>query len=198
MTDGFESVYSNNDLKKFDYTSPLFAQIPPAISRVLLHDFQNLLQSDLCTITRYDNLNAPTGIPLFDSSNEDLNVQNDESLDEEQVDNPSTDKLLDSQMSQNNEESLNNLTEKIQKSLNEKEDVPKNPDVVNLNPVKESNTQKVTTRAAFKLTQDVNSSQKQNFDSDSDEDIPNEEKITDNKRKVRFFGDEQVDKITKI
>ena len=101
-------------------------------------------------------------------------------------------------MSQNNEDSLNNLTEKIQKSLNEKEDVPKNPDVVNLNPVKESNTQKVTTRAAFKLTQDVNSSQKQTFDSDSDEDIPNEEKITDNKRKVRFFGDEQVDKITKI
>ena len=198
LADGFESVYSNNDLKKFDYTSPLFAQIPPAISRVLLHDFQNLLQSDLCTITRYDNLNAPTGIPLFDSSNEDLNVQNDESLDEEQVDNPSIDKLLDSQMSQNNEDSLNNLTEKIQKSLNEKEDVPKNPDVVNLNPVKESNTQKVTTRAAFKLTQDINSSQKQNFDSDSDEDIPNEEKITDNKRKVRFFGDEQVDKITKI
>ena len=198
LADGFESVYSNNDLKKFDHTSPLFAQIPPAISRVLLHDFQNLLQSDLCTITRYDNLNAPTGIPLFDSNNKDVNVQNAESLDEEQVDNPSIDNLLDSQMSQDNENSLTNLTEKIQKSLNEKAEVPKNPDVVNLNPVKESNTQKVTTRAAFKLTQDVIPSQKQTFDSDSDEDISNKEKVIDNKRKVRFFGDDQVDTITKI
>ncbi len=36
LADGFQSVYSNGDLKKYDYTSPLFANLPPQVSKVLL------------------------------------------------------------------------------------------------------------------------------------------------------------------
>ncbi len=45
LADGFESVYGNADLKKFDSTSPLFAQVPPEVSRVLVHGFKNLFLS---------------------------------------------------------------------------------------------------------------------------------------------------------
>jgi len=73
LADNFESVYGNDDLKKYDKTSPLFAQLPPQVSRVLLHDFENLLNSDLCTIAKFDTLNGPNGIQLFDNNNENDN-----------------------------------------------------------------------------------------------------------------------------
>ena len=47
IADGFESVYGNDDLKKYDKTSPLFANLPPQISRILLHDFENLFSHTL-------------------------------------------------------------------------------------------------------------------------------------------------------
>ena len=75
LADGFESVYGNDDLKKYDKTSPLFASLPPQISRILLHDFENLLNSDLCTITKYDSLDTPTGLKLF--TNEQKETLND-------------------------------------------------------------------------------------------------------------------------
>ncbi len=75
LADGFQSVYSNGDLKKYDYTSPLFANLPPQVSKVLLHDFKNLLQADLCTIARYDELNGPTGIQLFEFENSDSDYE---------------------------------------------------------------------------------------------------------------------------
>ena len=66
LADGFTALYGNDDLKKYEGNSPLFANIPKEISRVLLHDFQELLQSDLSTITEHDSLEIPSGIDLFD------------------------------------------------------------------------------------------------------------------------------------
>ena len=63
----------------------------------------------------------------------------------------------------------------------------------------ESNTQKVTTRAALKLAQDVNTAQKENSDSDTEEEMPSVQNVENsNKRKVRFFDDDQINKITNI
>ena len=66
LADGFTTLYSNDDLKRYDGGSPLFKDLPPEISRVLLHSFTDLLESDLSTITQHDNLSIPTGIQLFD------------------------------------------------------------------------------------------------------------------------------------
>ncbi len=53
-----------DDVKKYDSTSPLFAYIPKEVRKVLLHDFEDLLTDDFCTITKYDKLDPPEGIPL--------------------------------------------------------------------------------------------------------------------------------------
>ncbi len=66
LADRFQSCYSNNDLKRYDATSPLFKDLPPEVSKVLLHDFRNLLNADLCTLTKYDALGVPDGLELFD------------------------------------------------------------------------------------------------------------------------------------
>ena len=76
LADGYISLYSNEDLKAYDAKSPLFADLPKEISKVLLHDFQNLIASDFSTITKFDKLSIPTGIQLFDSK--------DNSADQEQ------------------------------------------------------------------------------------------------------------------
>ena len=78
LADNFESVYGNDDLKKYDKTSPLFAQLPPQVSRVLLHDFENLLNSDLCTIAKFDTLNGPNGMQLFDNDIDDPENENND------------------------------------------------------------------------------------------------------------------------
>ena len=68
LADGFTALYSNDDLKKYSGNSPLFANLPPEVSRVLLHDFQDLMESDFSIITKHDKLDLPTGIELFDTA----------------------------------------------------------------------------------------------------------------------------------
>jgi hypothetical protein len=62
---GFTTLYSNNDLKLYSGSSPLFNMLPPEVSKVLLHDFKDLLSSDLTTITKYDPLNVPNAVKLY-------------------------------------------------------------------------------------------------------------------------------------
>jgi hypothetical protein len=63
LSDGFTSLYSNEDIKKYEATSPLFSTILPEVSKVPLQDFENLLDSDLCTITKYDGEQLAQGEP---------------------------------------------------------------------------------------------------------------------------------------
>ena len=77
LADGFTTLYSNDDLKKYNGGSPLFSDLPVEISRVLLHSFTDLLASDLTTITKYDNLDLPRGIQLYDPIAQSEEVQKD-------------------------------------------------------------------------------------------------------------------------
>ncbi len=204
LADGFESVYSNNDLKKYDITSPLFAQLPPQISKVLLHDFQNLLESDLCTITKYDKFNGPMGINLFESNNE-------LSLNEEEIDEPNS--LISNEKDHSNvEQKLENLSQdmkektpiditinKIKDSLKKKVDLPINPDEVNLDPSSTTQINKRVTRASSKLQEPEKGIQNdKNSDSEDEEtkEILNE--IPNRTRKVHFQPDEEVSQILDI
>jgi hypothetical protein len=66
ISDGFTTVYSNSDLKKYDKVSPLFNSLPPEVNKVLLNSFKDLLDSDLCTIANFDPLTIPDkAVPLF-------------------------------------------------------------------------------------------------------------------------------------
>ncbi len=47
---------SMDDVKKYDSTSPLFAYIPKEVRKGLLHDFEDLLTDDFCTITKVRSL----------------------------------------------------------------------------------------------------------------------------------------------
>ena len=55
----------------------MFSVLPVEISRVLLHSFTDLLASDLTTITKYDNLDLPRGIQLYDPIAHSEEVQKD-------------------------------------------------------------------------------------------------------------------------
>lgn len=79
LADGFIALYSNDDLKRYDGRSPYFSNIPKEVARALLHDFQDLLVSDLADISRHDKLDLPTGIKLFDPD-EDYTVKNSDSI----------------------------------------------------------------------------------------------------------------------
>jgi hypothetical protein len=49
----------------YNGSSPLFNMLPPEVSKVLLHDFKDLLSSALTTITKYDPLNVPNAVKLY-------------------------------------------------------------------------------------------------------------------------------------
>jgi hypothetical protein len=67
IADGFKSLYSNNDLKLFKGGNSLFKSLPTEIQKILLHDFQDLLEPDFQTITKLDPLDIPNAISLTDS-----------------------------------------------------------------------------------------------------------------------------------
>jgi hypothetical protein len=152
LADGFMSVYSNDDIKKYSSTSPLFKDLPLQVSKVLLHDFKNLLEDDLCTITKYDSFDLPRGIELFEQddlsynepmTNEGMIPLFDENPSDENPsdENPSDENPSDETPSDDNVRSDENMSdesqtriEKIQRSLDAKEDVPPIPDTVGLNP----------------------------------------------------------------
>jgi hypothetical protein len=70
LADNFQAVYSNNEIKRFEHTAPMFRALPTEVSKILLHDFRNLLESDLSTIAKFDPLSIPTGIQLFEDNEE--------------------------------------------------------------------------------------------------------------------------------
>jgi hypothetical protein len=125
LSDGFTSLYSNDDIKKYEATSPLFSTIPPEVSKVLLHDFENLLDSDLCTITKYDRFDLPGGIDLLEDSETPSNsLSNSSDLFTENLTVPeSVEKILP-------ELSLSDKLANIQASIQQKTHVPIEPDTV--------------------------------------------------------------------
>ena len=208
LADGFESVYSNNDIKKYDKTSPLFASLPPQVARVLLHDFQNLLQQDLCTITKYDTLDGPAGMQLFD---ENLKEQSPESEEENEIDNPipitaeqklvvdqieldPLEEKLDTFPTQTSTLMDNIQINQIKESLKQKLDVPKQPDEVKLTPLTKDTTPKSANLKESKDTPKQNETQKdqnlENSDNSEDEienqNLSNSNSAVSTKRKVTF------------
>jgi hypothetical protein len=125
LSDGFTSLYSNDDIKKYEATSPLFSTIPPEVSKVLLHDFENLLDSDLCTITKYDRFDLPGGIDLLEDSDTPPNLlNNSHNLFTENATVPgSATKILP-------ELSLSDRLTNIQASIQQKKNIPTEPDTV--------------------------------------------------------------------
>jgi hypothetical protein len=65
LADGFTTLYPNKRLKAYNKIDPLFNTLPKEVVRVLLNDFQNLLEPDLQEIIKVDNLDVPTGIVLY-------------------------------------------------------------------------------------------------------------------------------------
>lgn len=67
LADGFTALYSMDDLKKYQGTDPVFSTLPPEVSKVLLHEFKELIDTDFKTLMQYDPLDIPTGIQLTDT-----------------------------------------------------------------------------------------------------------------------------------
>jgi len=81
IADGYMTLYSNDDIKKYEGKSPLFKDLPVEITRILLHDFKDLLESELLEIIRNDTLELPQGIELFQE--ESTFAENKEMADQE-------------------------------------------------------------------------------------------------------------------
>ena len=136
LADGFTTLYSNDDLKKYNGGSPLFSDLPVEISKVLLHSFTDLLASDLTTITKYDNLDLPQGIQLYDPIAQSEDVQKDiEQHDKENIPlftkNENMAPIVKDEFSPEDELSENTVKEKISEKGNEMSD-SEEQDMLNL------------------------------------------------------------------
>ena len=56
-----------DDIKLYKGTDPIFSTLPPEVTKVLLHDFRDLIDTDFKTILKHDPLDIPNGIPLIDT-----------------------------------------------------------------------------------------------------------------------------------
>jgi hypothetical protein len=91
----------------------------------LLHDFENLLDSDLCTITKYDKFDLPGGIDLLEDSDTPPNLPNNSH-------NLFTGNATvpDSATTILPELSLSDKLTNIQASIQQKKHIPTEPDTV--------------------------------------------------------------------
>jgi hypothetical protein len=78
ISDGFMALYSNDHLKKYSGADPIFATLPAEINKILLNDFQNFLAEDFSTITKFDTMEIPNGIQLYDPSDETVTYEDEE------------------------------------------------------------------------------------------------------------------------
>ena len=85
LSDGFISLYSQDDVKKYDKNSKLFADLPKKVGEVLLHDFTDLLENDFTTLMKYDPLETPIGVAITSKiaktnskKNDNQNLSDDE------------------------------------------------------------------------------------------------------------------------
>ena len=72
VADGFATLYHNNIIKKYEKTSPLFATLPPEVTKVLLHKFEDFLDKDFSIITQHDPLEEKLGLHLFNPEGENV------------------------------------------------------------------------------------------------------------------------------
>jgi len=201
LADGFESVYGNADLKKFDSTSPLFAQVPPEVSRVLVHGFKNLLHDDLCTIMKYDTLDGPLGETLMNLEEEEDELQitqnsekelapNDEDVvsHKKEEQDPLTQQLENPTVKNPPTIQLKEVRVQLKNIMKDKENLPVNPDGVNLNKLPPAKIQTRSQTAKEKMQDEQERKDKQTeHKSDSEEDEDNSTNaLATHKRKVYF------------
>jgi hypothetical protein len=79
LADGFQALYSNGDLKLYKPLSPEFSNLPPEVSKVLLHDFKDFISTDFSTLAKHDNLELPASLELFKPDDDYTDDDNTES-----------------------------------------------------------------------------------------------------------------------
>ena len=95
IVDKFQALYSKNDVKRYVGGSPLFMDIPPEVTKVLLHSFTDLLASDFTTLAKYDPVDVPTGIPLLHEEPKiDQNLETDEDYEQKFLESVDKTKLI--------------------------------------------------------------------------------------------------------
>jgi len=73
----------------------MFMDIPPEVTKILLHSFSDLLEQDLNTIVKYDPLDIPDGIPLLElEDKDDKNKESDEDYEQRVLQNLDKDLLV--------------------------------------------------------------------------------------------------------
>jgi hypothetical protein len=79
LADGFQALYSNGDLKLYKQLSPEFSNLPPEVSKVLLHDFKDFISTDFSTLAKHDSLELPESLELFKPDDDYIDEDNIES-----------------------------------------------------------------------------------------------------------------------
>jgi transposase InsO family protein len=120
LTDGFTTLYSLNDLKKYEGGNKLFKDLPQEVKNVLINKFADLLQEDFCTLTKWDTFEIPDGIALAS----DLESMPSDQLDEEkqEKDNEQNQDKLDITEIENGLELENKLKETLELDEVDKDD----------------------------------------------------------------------------
>ena len=71
LADGYSTIYSYEDLKKYSRLDPSFSTLPPPVRDVLIHDFQDLNKLHYDQLRQHAVLPLPNSIKLFDVDEQD-------------------------------------------------------------------------------------------------------------------------------
>ena len=100
LSDGFTALYRNADLKKYDPKNAIFKDLPIPVNKALLHNFADLVDTDLVAITTHDKLEIPQGIEL-------QNLDEKQELDEDEFPDDKNDELNDDNHDDNDDDDEN-------------------------------------------------------------------------------------------
>jgi transposase InsO family protein len=85
LSDGFKSLISMDEVKKYQGSDPEFNTLPQRIKNILIHDFKDFLPHDFNEILRHDPMEIPLGIELNHNQPMEIDQNNADDNEEQQT-----------------------------------------------------------------------------------------------------------------
>ena len=68
------TLYSYDDMKKYNQLDPIFSHLPQEVKSVLVHKFENLTQENYHTLRKHGSFKLPNNEPLFEMDENTSNM----------------------------------------------------------------------------------------------------------------------------
>ena len=76
LGDGIVTLYSYDDMKKYNQLDPIFSTLPQEVKSILIHKFENLTQENYHMLRKHGTFKLPNNDSLFEIEENQLNTSN--------------------------------------------------------------------------------------------------------------------------